>query len=93
MSYNGPIKYHICFVSSFVHPPIPHGHLASMIQKERKRYRKSDWCMDVKQWDNMEQKPGQQNVACGKNENVPSLLKAQFRKVMAQYLTLYQSDS
>ena len=49
--------------------------------------------MDVKQWDNVEQKPGQQNVACGKNENVPSLLKAQFRKVMAQYLTLYQSDS
>ena len=49
--------------------------------------------MDVKQWDNMEQKPGQQNVACGKNENVLSLLKAQFRKVMAQYLTLYQSDS
>lgn len=41
----------------------------------------------------MEQKPGQQNVACGKNENVPSLLKAQCHKVIAQYLTLYQSGS
>ena len=45
MSYNGPIKYHICFVSSFVHPPVPHGHLAPMIQKERKKEREKEWLM------------------------------------------------
>lgn len=33
-----------------------------------KKERKNDLFMGVRQWNNMEQKPGQQNVVCGKNE-------------------------